>query len=206
MPKILDKPIEKCGSYADYQNFVAANLRKYYPNPDALARSTWDIIQRLWNLDLSETDILMSDKYSKFGPAPSTPSCMQRSDLLSIDFKVSSLTEWAAQLKINPLYAVLGGCMTCSAGLSGNTVRSCKYAFGCFWNTTATHMLEAGIPIVAIKNFLGHASIATTMRYAELSQGTVDKHIREWNEKWFPQQNIVSRPTDAGIVMLDFLK
>ena len=28
------------GSHADYQNFVVTNLRKYYPNPNALARST----------------------------------------------------------------------------------------------------------------------------------------------------------------------
>ncbi len=35
-----------CGRHTDYQNFVALNLRKYYPNPDALARSTWDIIER----------------------------------------------------------------------------------------------------------------------------------------------------------------
>lgn len=41
----------------------------------------------------------MADKYSKFGPAPRTPSCMQRSYLLSIDFKVTSLTEWAAKVK-----------------------------------------------------------------------------------------------------------
>ena len=88
-----------CGSHVDYQNFVVTNLRKYYPNPNALARSTWDIIERFWNLDLSFTDTFMTDKYSKFGPAPRTPSCMQRSYLLSIDFKVTSLTEWAAQLK-----------------------------------------------------------------------------------------------------------
>ena len=98
-----------CGSHADYQNFVTENLRKYYPDPDALARSTWDIIERFWNLDLSYTDEFMADKYSKFGPAPGAPSCMQRSCLLSIDFKVTSLTEWAAQLKINPLYAILSG-------------------------------------------------------------------------------------------------
>ena len=55
-------------------------------------------------------------------------------------------------------------------------------------HTTATHMLEAGVPIMAIKNFLGHSSISTTERYAELSQGTVNRHIREWNEKWFSQQ------------------
>lgn len=51
----------------------------------------------------------MRDKYSKFGPAPRTPSCMQRSYLLSIDFKVTSITDWVAQLKINPLYAILSG-------------------------------------------------------------------------------------------------
>ena len=51
----------------------------------------------------------MKDKYSVFGPKPRTPSCMQRSYLLSIDFKVTSLTDWAAQLKVNPLYAILSG-------------------------------------------------------------------------------------------------
>ena len=34
---------------------------------------------------------------------------MQRSYLLSIDFKVTSLTDWAAQLKMNTLYAILSG-------------------------------------------------------------------------------------------------
>ena len=75
-----------CGSHSDYQNFVVENLRKYYPNPDAIARSTWDIIERFLTLDLSYTDELLRDKYSKFGSAPRTPSCMQRSYLLSIDF------------------------------------------------------------------------------------------------------------------------
>ena len=58
-----------CGSHSDYQNFVVTNLRKYYPNPDALARSTWSIIERFWNLDLSFTDTFLATKYSKFGPA-----------------------------------------------------------------------------------------------------------------------------------------
>jgi len=97
------------GGHSAYQDFVVTNLRKYYPNPDAIARSTWDIIDRFWNLDLSFTDDFMRGKYSIFGPKPRTPSCMQRSYLLSIDFKVTSLTDWAAQLKINPLYAILSG-------------------------------------------------------------------------------------------------
>ena len=88
---------------------VVENLRKYYPDPNALTRSTWDIIERFWHLDLSDTNVLLADKYSKFGPAPRIPSCMQRSYLLSIDFKVSSITEWAAQLKMNPLFAILSG-------------------------------------------------------------------------------------------------
>lgn len=74
-------------------------------------------------------------------------------------------------------------------------------------HTTATHMLEAGVPLIAIKNFLGHSSISTTERYAELSQGTVNKHIREWNEKWFSgQKEISSNSQTRGNQLPDFLK
>jgi len=97
------------GGHSAYQDFLLDQLRKYYPVPDFFSHSTWDIIDRFWHLDLSFTDEFMWDKYSVFGPKPRTPSCMQRSFLLSIDFKVTSLTDWAAQLKINPLYAILSG-------------------------------------------------------------------------------------------------
>ncbi|MBI9095860.1 MAG: tyrosine-type recombinase/integrase [Sphaerochaeta sp.] len=52
-------------------------------------------------------------------------------------------------------------------------------------HSTASHMLEAGVPIVVIKNFLGHKSLQSTQVYAELSANTVDKYLKEWNEKWF---------------------
>ena len=55
-----------CGSHADYQNFVVTNNSKYYTETSALARSTWDIIERFWNLDLSFTDTFMADKYSNY--------------------------------------------------------------------------------------------------------------------------------------------
>jgi site-specific recombinase XerD len=58
-------------------------------------------------------------------------------------------------------------------------------------HTTATHMLEAGVPLMAIKNFLGHASIHTTERYAALTQATVNNYIRDWNSKWFPQTDTI---------------
>ena len=50
-----------CGTHDDYQNFVTENLRKYYPDPDAFARSTWDIIECFWSLDLSYTGELMQE-------------------------------------------------------------------------------------------------------------------------------------------------
>ena len=52
-------------------------------------------------------------------------------------------------------------------------------------HTTATHMVEMGIPLVVIKNFLGHSSITTTEVYIEIAQNTIDKNVREWNKKWF---------------------
>jgi integrase/recombinase XerD len=56
-------------------------------------------------------------------------------------------------------------------------------------HATASHMLEAGVPLVVIKNFLGHESLQSTQVYAELSQNTVDRHLKEWNEKWFPHDS-----------------
>jgi site-specific recombinase XerD len=61
-------------------------------------------------------------------------------------------------------------------------------------HTTATHMLEAGVPLMAIKNFLGHSSVHTTERYAALTQATVNNYIREWNSKWFPQTATIPEP------------
>ncbi|WP_172556208.1 hypothetical protein [Clostridium putrefaciens] len=31
------------GGHPAYQTHVVTNLRKYYPSPDAIARSTWDL-------------------------------------------------------------------------------------------------------------------------------------------------------------------
>ena len=64
-----------CGSHSDYQYFVVKNLRKYYPNPDSIARSTWDIIDRFGNLDLSYTNEKLKNRYSVCGPKPRTPTC-----------------------------------------------------------------------------------------------------------------------------------
>ncbi len=72
-------------------------------------------------------------------------------------------------------------------------------------HSTASHMLEAGVPIVVIKNFLGHASLQTTQIYAELSQNTVDKHLKEWNEKWFSPDSEAMKESKKKNEMPDFL-
>lgn len=62
-------------------------------------------------------------------------------------------------------------------------------------HSTASHMLEAGVPLMVIKNFLGHASLQSTQIYAELSQGTVDRHLKEWNDKWFHNGHVPDTKT-----------
>ena len=52
-------------------------------------------------------------------------------------------------------------------------------------HTTAVCMLEAGVPLPVIKSFLGHSQLATTEIYASLSQETVNKKVREWNEAYW---------------------
>lgn len=56
-------------------------------------------------------------------------------------------------------------------------------------HTTACHLLESGVPLMVIKTLLGHSSIMTTQIYAEISQATVDRNLKEWNEKWFDKDN-----------------
>jgi len=72
-------------------------------------------------------------------------------------------------------------------------------------HSTASHMLEAGVPVIVIKNFLGHASLQSTLIYAELSQNTVDKHLMEWNNKWFPQNSSAEDEPKKENLMPEFL-
>ena len=73
-------------------------------------------------------------------------------------------------------------------------------------HTTGQHMLEAGVPIMVIKAFLGHASVQTTQIYTESPQATVDKHIREWNEMNFPRSIYIDEEDLEERNVPDFLK
>jgi len=52
-------------------------------------------------------------------------------------------------------------------------------------HTTATHLIEAGVPLPVVKNILGHSSIQSTQIYVEISQQTVDRYMKDWNNRWF---------------------
>ena len=72
-------------------------------------------------------------------------------------------------------------------------------------HTTATHMLEAGVPLIVVKNFLGHVSVQTTQIYAEVTQDTMNKHLKEWNERWFAESDD-NKETISKNKIPDFLK
>lgn len=59
--------------------------------------------------------------------------------------------------------------------------RERSYTPHSFRHSVAVHMLEAGIPLPVIKNFLGHSSLETTMIYATISQELRDKYLVDYN-------------------------
>lgn len=97
------------GGHAAYQDTFVSDFLKSYPNPFVLPKSTWDYIVQFWYLDLSQTDSIMRDCYSVFGPPPRLLSCMLRSYLLALKLKVTSITVWCRMLREAPLYAILSG-------------------------------------------------------------------------------------------------
>ena len=103
------KPVN-IGGHPAYQKHVLNQLRKYYPDAaSSLPSSTWEILEKFYALDLSAVDEIMQDRYSVFGPAPRLPSDMLRSAMLSIEFKITSVTAWVADMKENHLHALLSG-------------------------------------------------------------------------------------------------
>lgn len=73
-------------------------------------------------------------------------------------------------------------------------------------HATATHMLNAGVPLVVLKNFLGHESLQSTMIYAQISQSTVDKYIKDWSDKWFAKDHNGEPAPESADRAIDFLR
>lgn len=50
-------------------------------------------------------------------------------------------------------------------------------------HTHATELINDGVSLTTIKRRLGHANMQTTLRYAEQSDQTADKELREWRRR-----------------------
>ena len=61
------------GGHSAYQDTFVSEFLKFYPDPFVLPKSTWDYIVQFWYLDLSQTDSIMQECYSVFGPEPRPP-------------------------------------------------------------------------------------------------------------------------------------
>lgn len=68
-------------------------------------------------------------------------------------------------------------------------------------HTTAMHMLEAGVPLVVIKQFLGHAHLSTTEIYAKISPETVNAKLEKWNEKFW--NDYIDEPFNKDEIVKD---
>jgi len=54
-----------------------------------------------------------------------------------------------------------------------------SYSPHSFRHSIAVHMLEGGVPLPVIKNFLGHSSIESTLIYATVTPELANKYLRE---------------------------
>jgi len=74
-----------------------------------------------------------------------------------------------------------------------------------FRRSRAVHMLEAGIPLIYIRNFLGHESIQTTEIYLRVNQRSVGKILQERDIE-NPVPKIGKQQTEKKHDIPDFLK
>jgi site-specific recombinase XerD len=54
-----------------------------------------------------------------------------------------------------------------------------NYSPHSFRHSIAVHMLESGVPLPVIKNFLGHSSIESTLVYATVSPALANRYLKE---------------------------
>ena len=72
-----------------------------------------------------------------------------------------------------------------------------------FRHSKAMHMLEAGINIVYIRDFLGHEDISTTMIYAKADNRLKEEAICKLSPKITETSNLPDWRTDQDL--MDFL-
>jgi len=74
--------------------------------------------------------------------------------------------------------------------------RQSNYSPHSFRHSIAVHMLEAGESLVAIKAFLGHASIASTVIYAKVTPELANKYL---DERGKPLEDVAEQSVPQSI-------
>lgn len=74
-----------------------------------------------------------------------------------------------------------------------------------FRHSKSVHMLEAGVPLIYIRNFLGHESIQTTEVYLRTHQSSVSKILKERKTET-SISNAVERSSSKNQDIPDFIK
>lgn len=110
------------------------------------------------------------------------------------------------QMTVSCIEAIFKKYVTKARGKHTNLFQEESYSPHSMRHTTAQHMLEAGVPLMVIKSFLGHASVQTTQIYAESTQAAIDKNVKEWNERNFPRDFHIEKTKGNSTYIPDFLK
>ena len=72
-------------------------------------------------------------------------------------------------------------------------------------HSKAVHMVEAGVQIVYIRNFLGHASVQSTERYARIGQNAVAKMLTDRKKHGVVQELEDSAVSNKSVIYPKFL-
>jgi len=68
-------------------------------------------------------------------------------------------------------------------------------------HTFASHLAQRGVPIMAIKDLLGHADIKTTLRYSHLNQSVLKDAISVLDWKGGDKLETISFPVNKQRIM-----
>ena len=161
------------------------------------------------DIDFEKGEVIVFGKGSKTREVPISPEVARLLKHYIGGLKNTSKTE--------PLFISERGNRITTAGIkhiTAQTVKSAKkanselfeydsYTPHSFRHTKAIHMLEAGVPLIYIRNFLGHESVQTTEIYAKVTQANMNRLLSE-------KKIDVSIPTEVkpekNNTLPDFLK
>ena len=82
-----------------------------------------------------------------------------------------SMTRRGARLSRRSIQTAVRACLTAAAGAQGLSTHALRHTF-------ATHLLEGGADLLAVKELLGHVSLSTTQIYTHTSKERLLKVYR----------------------------